>query len=259
VDPGPLRDALTAVAGVATGVLSGAFGVGGAVISTPAIRLLGCSAALAVGTTLPSIIPGAVTGVNRYRTTDLIRWKVAVPACAGAPAAVVGAWLSDVLPGGGKPLMLATAALLLWSAWSLIRGGSSPEPDVAPDRPIAPIAAAIGIAAGTISGLLGIGGGVLMVPAFRKLLGLPIKSAVATSLVCVAVFAVPGTLTQALLDNIDWRYALWLTVGVVPGAMAGSSLAIKTSDQRLRRMFGVFLVVVAFAFAGGELLDSGGG
>jgi uncharacterized membrane protein YfcA len=57
VDPGPLRDALTVLAGVATGVMSGAFGVGGAVISTPAIRVLGASAAVAVVTTLPSIIP----------------------------------------------------------------------------------------------------------------------------------------------------------------------------------------------------------
>ncbi len=258
MDPGPLRDALTTLAGVATGVLSGAFGVGGAVISTPAIRLLGCSAALAVGTTLPSIIPGAVTGVNRYRTTDLIRWNVALPACVGAPLAVVGARLAKVIPGQGKPLMLATAVLLLWSAWSLIRGGSAPEPQATPDRPGGVIATGIGAAAGLISGLLGIGGGVLMVPAFRKLLGLPIKSAVATSLVCVFVFAVPGTITHALQNSIDWRYALWLTVGVIPGALLGSSLAIKTSDQRLRHVFGVFLVIVSITFAAGELLDSSG-
>ena len=63
MDPSPLRDVLTTVVGVGTGVLSGLFGVGGAVISTPGIRALGASAALAVGTTLPSIIPGAASGV----------------------------------------------------------------------------------------------------------------------------------------------------------------------------------------------------
>ena len=76
MDAGVVRDALTLVAGVATGVMSGAFGVGGAVISTPAIRALGCTAALAVGTTLPSILPGAVTGSWRYRQGELIQWKV---------------------------------------------------------------------------------------------------------------------------------------------------------------------------------------
>jgi hypothetical protein len=258
VDAGPLRDALTAIAGLATGVMSGSFGVGGAVISTPAIRALGCSAALAVGTTLPSIVPGAITGINRYRTTDLIRWRIAVLASTGAVTAIGGARLADTLPGDGHPLMIATAVLLLWSATSLIRGGAS-EPTHRATPHTAPIAATIGAAAGLLSGLLGIGGGVLMVPAFRKWLGLPIKSAVATSLVCVAAFAVPGTITHALQGGIDWRYALWLTVGVVPGAALGSSLAMKLSDARLRRGFGVFLVVIAVVYAVGELraLNSG--
>ena len=59
VDPGLLRDALTIGLGLLTGIMSGLFGVGGAVISTPGIRALGATPLLAVGTTLPSIIPGA--------------------------------------------------------------------------------------------------------------------------------------------------------------------------------------------------------
>ena len=56
MDPGLLRDALTLGVGLLTGMLSAAFGVGGAVLSTPGIRLLGASAFIAVGTTLPSIL-----------------------------------------------------------------------------------------------------------------------------------------------------------------------------------------------------------
>ena len=62
MEPGLLRDALTLVLGVMTGVLSAAFGVGGAVLSTPGVRLLGASALVAVGTTLPSILPSAAAG-----------------------------------------------------------------------------------------------------------------------------------------------------------------------------------------------------
>ena len=78
MEPGLLRDALTLVAGVLTGVLSAAFGVGGAVVSTPAIRALGLPAALAVGTTLPSIIPSAATGTRRYVRESLEdgEWKL---------------------------------------------------------------------------------------------------------------------------------------------------------------------------------------
>src|SRR5688572_15414077 len=102
MDAGPLRDVLTLLAGVGTGVLSAAFGVGGAVVSTPAIRALGLPATLAVGTTLPSILPSAISGALRYARERMIDWRVVrwtVP--AGVAASVCGALLSKVIPGEG--------------------------------------------------------------------------------------------------------------------------------------------------------------
>src|SRR5258706_11254785 len=72
---GPLRDALTLLLGLATGVLSGAFGIGGAVISTPGIRLLGASATLAIGSTLPSVLPSSIAGTLRYHHEKLVEGK----------------------------------------------------------------------------------------------------------------------------------------------------------------------------------------
>jgi uncharacterized membrane protein YfcA len=258
VDPSPLRDALTVTAGVATGVMSGAFGVGGAVISTPAIRLLGASAAVAVGTTLPSIIPGAISGAARYQPQGLIEWPlVGVTVPAGVLAAVAGAELAHVLPGGGHPLMIMTALLLLWSAVRLVRDAPENErsrlhPTAARRRRLL-VTSGIGAAAGLLSGLLGIGGGVLMVPGFRALLDVPIKRAIATSLVCVGCFAIPGTITHAVNDDIDWRFAVWLAVGVVPGAGLGAVLAMRADDHRLRMAFGSFLAVVAVIYGAGEV------
>src|SRR5437764_9056092 len=89
-------------AGVLTGMLSAAFGVGGAVISTPAIRALGVSAIFAIGTTLPSIFPSAGSGTARYVREHLIDWKaVRWTAPAGIVAAVGGSLLSHVVPGNG--------------------------------------------------------------------------------------------------------------------------------------------------------------
>lgn len=255
MDPGPLRDVLTGVAGVATGVMSGIFGVGGAVLSTPAIRALGCSAAMAVGTTLPSVFPGAVTGFLRYRTQGLIDWRVvarAVP--AGAVAAVLGSIVAHVLPGDGHPLMIITAVLLLVSSVSLIRERERPPaPAAAPTRrhrlsSASLWAAAVGLIAGGLSGLLGIGGGVVMVPLFRSRLRLPMRRAIGTSLVCVGIMAIPGTVTHSVNGDIDWRYALWLTVGVVPGARLGAALALRTGERRLRLLFGWFLLVIALYY-----------
>ena len=112
---------------------------------------------------------------------------------------------------------------------------------------------AAGAFAGLLSGLLGIGGGVLLVPTFNQLAHRELKVALATSLACVALFAVPGSLTHALLGEIDWRFALLLAVGIVPGARFGAALAIRTRDHRLRVAVAVFLGLVAAIFAIGEL------
>ena len=81
-------------------MLSGALGVGGATISTPGIRALGVPPLIAVGTTLPSIIPSAISGGLRYHREDLIDWAaVGLVVPVGMLAAVGGALLSGAVPG----------------------------------------------------------------------------------------------------------------------------------------------------------------
>jgi uncharacterized membrane protein YfcA len=113
-----LEVALTLVLGFATGLLSGMFGLGGAVISTPGIRVLGATALQAVGSTLPSILPSSISGSFRYQREQFIRWRiVAVTAAFGVPASVAGSRLSDSVPGNGHLLMLLTAALVGYTAY----------------------------------------------------------------------------------------------------------------------------------------------
>jgi uncharacterized protein len=287
VDPGPLRDALTVALGVATGAMSGLFGVGGAVISTPGIRALGASAQTAVGTTLPSIIPGAASGTLRYAREGLVDGPaVRATAPIGMVAAVAGALLTEVIPGKGHALMLTTAALVALSGARMVRNADvdGPTPSVfsagttasaaspaekmvarvpgdivvaAGDRthgrPTTMRLAAVGTLAGLLSGLLGIGGGAVMVPAFTQIAGFSLKRAIATSLACVGILAVPGTIAHALLGNIDWRFALLLTVGMIPGARLGAALTIRAEDRRLRLVVGAFLGATAVAYAAGEI------
>lgn len=267
MDPGPLRDVLTVLLGVATGALSGMFGVGGAVISTPGIRALGAPALVAVGTTLPSIIPGAVSGTARYGREGLIDWRVvAWTAPPGIVAVVGGSLLSKVVPGEGHLLMILTAGLLGWSAVrmyhsdrapaAVVPGGTGAPTVDPPDRHAdgAWRYAVVGTVAGLLSGLLGIGGGIVMVPGFVQLAGLGVKQAIATSLACVAIFAVPGTITHALLGDIDWRFALLLALGVIPGARLGAALTVRTADHRLRVIVALFLGATALVYGVGELL-----
>ena len=104
MEPGLARDALTLLLGFTTGVLSALFGVGGAIVSNPGLRALGAAPLVAVGTTLPSILPGAISGTLRYRREGLVNWQLIIPAAAsGLLAVVAGSFLSHAVPGGGGP------------------------------------------------------------------------------------------------------------------------------------------------------------
>jgi uncharacterized membrane protein YfcA len=258
-----VRIALTLVAGVASGVLSAAFGVGGAVVTTPAIRALGAGALEAVGTTLPAILPSAVVGSLRYRREGLIRWDaVAWTGGTGAVAAVAGAALARHVPGEGHLLMLGTAVLMAFTA---IRVAATPDavqpvdPQAAPEdvRPRGgtsrPRLALTGVLAGVMSGLLGIGGGIVMVPAFTAWLRFPIKEAIGTSLACVGILAIPGTATHALLGGIDWSYAVPLALGVIPGAWLGSALTLRATDRNLRFAVAGLLAAIAAVYGAAEV------
>lgn len=259
VDPGPIRDVLTVGLGLLTGLLSGAFGVGGAIISTPGVRLLGASAFLAIGTTLPSIIPGAAIATARYAREGLVEWPtVAATAPAGIAGAVFGSMASAAVPGGGHWLMVLTAALLAMTALRMARSVLNPrarEADLRPaGRPRGPLAAAgVGVSAGLLSGLLGVGGGLVLVPGFTEILRLPLKAAIATSLACVGILAVPGTITHGLLGNVEWRMALLLAFAVVPGARLGATLAIAANDRRLRLIVAVVLGITAVIYGASEI------
>ncbi|MFM8304493.1 MAG: sulfite exporter TauE/SafE family protein [Actinomycetota bacterium] len=258
---------LVAVVGVVTGILSGIFGVGGAVVTTPAVRALGAPPLDAVGSTIPSIIPSAISGTIRYMREGLIRWPVfGWTSAFGISAAVGGALLTEFVPGDGHPLMLATAALLAFTSFRLAlprpTAASITDPDATAtatpvphlvDRATPARAAAVGLAAGGLSGLLGIGGGILMVPAFTTWMRLPLKAAVATSLACVGVLAIPSMITHAALGHIDWSYAIPLSIGVIPGARIGANLAIRSTERTLRISVATVLGLIAILYFVGEL------
>jgi uncharacterized membrane protein YfcA len=276
LDLTPLHAALALLVGVFTGVMSAAFGVGGAVISTPAVRALGLSAIFAVGTTLPAILPSAVSGTARYANEGLIEWRVvAWTAPTGILAAVGGSFLSHAVPGHGHWLMILTAALLGYTAYRMSRPPrrpddlrseaedewvavpaehAAPSPTPVAGHDTAFVLALVGGGAGLMSGLLGIGGGVVMVPGFTEVARIPLKTAIATSLACVGIFAIPGTLTHWHLHDIDWWTALFLSIGVIPGARIGAHWAIKASDRRLRLTVAGFLAVSAVIYGTGEVI-----
>lgn len=248
-----MRTLVAAVIGFASGVASGAFGIGGALLSTPGIRwALDTPALVAVGTTLPVIIPTAITGLITYARNQLVDLRTAtISASAGSAFAVLGALTTEFVPG--EALLVATAALILILSVQMIRGSSSPHP--ADVRPSVVVLLAVGAISGFVSGLLGVGGGVILVPVLTVILRFPVKMALGTSLAIVSAQAIPGTITHGLIGNIDWGIVAGLVIGVIPGARLGSAAAVAAEDAKLRVVVGVAMGALAVVFGLAELRE----
>ena len=253
------------VAGFGAGVLSALLGIGGAVITTPVVRLLGGTPIEAVGSTVPAIVPGAISGAWRYTREGMVEWSLALPlGIAGAVMAVLGALTSDVV--SGRLLMVLTAAVMLWAGISVIvklrSGGGAMDPTAGGDSDgshSVPLVGMLGALAGFVAGLLGVGGGIVLVPVLTGPLHVPMRRAVASSLVAVAIFQVPALATHVVLGHVNWALALPLMAGVVPGAQIGAHLTVVATDRTIRILFGLLIVVLAIVYGFTEvrgLLDS---
>lgn len=284
-----MRDVLAGVGiGLASGVLSGAFGIGGGILTTPAIRLiLGAPALIAVGTPLPVIFPSALAGAVSYARNGIADVRAGlICGTAGSLTAVLGAWATQLV--GGNVVLIATAVLILYAAGDTVAqilrpprvelaageeadafrsatveiivaeetAVASTAPVAAPGAPGAGSAllplAAIGALTGLYAGFLGLGGGFVLVPLLTRWRHFDMKRAIATSLVAITVLSVPGTITHALLGHIDWRIAAALAVGVVPGALLGARITIGAAERTVRLAFAALLLIAGVWLAASE-------
>jgi len=113
-------------------------------------------------------------------------------------------------------------------------------------------AALIGIFGGLASGLFGVGGGIVMVPAMVFFLGMDIKRAVGTSLAVIIPTALTGMAKHYQLGNVDWRIALSLAPTAICGGYFGAWLTKEISSANLKRAFGGFIVLVGFRLLFGK-------
>jgi uncharacterized protein len=107
------------------------------------------------------------------------------------------------------------------------------------------VAALVGLGAGTVSGLFGVGGGVLFVPALTLVLGLSQLHAEATSLAAIIPVALAGVWRQQRYGNMRWRAAATIGVASIAGVGVGALAASALPERDLRRLFGLLLLLVA--------------
>ena len=111
------------------------------------------------------------------------------------------------------------------------------------------LAAAIGLAAGILAGLFGVGGGILFVPTLTLVLGLTQLHAEATSLLAIIPTVLAGVWRQRAYGNVRWRASIVLGLTAIVGVEGGVRLAEALPEQTLRRLFGALMVLVAAQIA----------
>ena len=245
VNPSHSASVLTIVlVGIAAGFLSGMFGVGGGILIVPGLVLVAkMDQRIAHGTSLAAVLPISAASLLSYWSHDHVDWRVSGCLAIGAlMGAVLGTKLLNVLPH--RTLAVAFAGILLVTAVRLFLPLDSGVRGVLNLGTIVALIA-IGVATGILAGLLGVGGGVVMVPAMMMLLHLPAAVAKGTSVAVIIPTSLMGTYRNRTKKNVDLRAAAIVGLGGIPSAIVGGWISARMSDSVSNVLFASLLLVVA--------------
>ncbi len=232
------------IVGLAAGLLGGLFGVGGGLIIVPClVSLAGMDRRLAHGTSLAATLPIATASLITYVSHGNVDWPVALFLAVGAiGGAIVGTTLLNIIPK--NVLIIVFVVTVLATATRLaISTDSTGRTDLTVTTALLLIV--IGVLAGTLAGLLGVGGGVIMVPAMIVLLGVEPVVAKGTSAAVIVPTAIMGTIRNRAKANADIRVAAVVGGFGAVSAVVGATISDRMSDQVSNIMFAALLLFVA--------------
>lgn len=247
---------LAGLFGSVIGLALGLLGAGGSILAVPALVYgVGQPLHTAIPTSLAVVAVSSLAAVSPRARRAHVRWPVAlVFGAAGIPAAFVGTALSRFLPQ--RWLLLAFAALMVGVAVGMLRknanrrGACRTGEDGVDWRSCLPKSIGAGAAVGILTGLFGVGGGFVIVPALGALLGLEAQAAVATSLVIVLINALAGLAAHAgATASLDYGVlGVFACAAMVISVFAGR-LAPRLDSDTLRRWFAHVVLAVAAGVA----------
>jgi uncharacterized membrane protein YfcA len=260
-------DLLLAISGLVAGAFGALLGLGGGILIVPILTLgFGAPLPAAVGTSLICVIAtstgAAAINVRAGRADVRLGITLGVWTVLGA---VTGGLVAGYLPE--RVLAGLFAGLIAYTCVAMgrqlfrrtdARAGSAPQDDpTRPDGPeapayrsrLAPVAAAASFGAGNVSGLLGVGGGIIVVPLINLVLRAPLQVAVATSNFMIGITAGAGAFTYLFRGDLDPRVAAPVVLGTLAGAMLQARLSPAIPAQFVRLIFVVVLAYVALQMA----------
>ena len=248
--------------GVLVGLLLGLTGAGGGILAIPALTLgLGWTLLVATPVALLAVGVAAAVGALDGLRKGLVRYKAAgLMAGAGWLASPVGLYLAKLLPAAA--LMVLFGAIMMFVSGRMFRQATDGcseidaahgkncriNPDTGRlvwDTKCSTTLACIGAVSGLLTGLLGVGGGFLIVPAFRRFSDVPMHGIVATSLMVVALVSL-GTLAHLLYQGVSLSGEASVFIGAtLAGMIAGRLIAPKVSGKRMQQGFAVVCAIVS--------------
>ncbi|MCD6494704.1 sulfite exporter TauE/SafE family protein [Candidatus Bipolaricaulota bacterium] len=236
---------------IVMGILASLLGVGGGVFMVPLLTLAGYVPTIqqAAGTSIAGVVFTSISSTIAYTLRHAIDFRVGLILM---PTTILGAWcgarLTDLI--NAHWLSIGFGVLLLYPVTMMIQGKQPKEIGLSlhgemKGTKLYVAGALIGLIAGTASGMFGIGGGTVMVPALAVFLGLDIVTAAATSLFVMVPSAMMGTYQHWVQGNVHPELALPLILGLVIGAQIGPRIGPHIPKRRLRQLFGVVLLYAA--------------
>jgi uncharacterized protein len=235
--------------GMIIGVLLGLIGGGGSILTVPIlVYVLGQDVHEATATSL--VIVGVTSLVGAVPHARAGRVSSATALFFGG-AGIAGAYVGTVLNRlvSGPVLLLLFGVLMLVVAARMLLGRTPDEAAAAETGMCGfrwPVLAA-GLVVGVMTGFFGVGGGFLIVPALVLILGFPMRVAVGTSLVIIAINSASGVVAQLGSGAIDLGVAMLFIAGGVVGSLVGGRLAGRVDDALLSRAFAGLVVVVGLS------------
>jgi uncharacterized protein len=230
--------------GAAAGLLSGLFGVGGGLVIVPGLMgLLSMERKVAHGTSLAATVVVAAASAATYVASDDVDWPITACFASGAVAgAIIGTHLLKIIPR--RPLIVVFVATILATAIRLLLVSDSGGRN---DLTIAMGAALVlfGVVTGTLSGLLGVGGGVVMVPVMVVLLSMPTVVAKGTSVATIVPSSLVGTIRNRSNRNVDLRIGAIVGAAGILTAVVGGRISQSIADSVSNALFALLLVIVA--------------
>jgi len=228
----------------AIGLSLGLLGGGGSILTVPVfVYVLGYAAKPAIAMSLPVVGTTSLVGAIGHWRAGNVNFRQAftfgIVAMVGAFA---GARLAVLVSGLFQLTLLAV--VMLGAALSMLRRPVAQPSDG--NEPVSRwLVLAVGLGVGLLTGLVGIGGGFLIVPALVVLARLPMKQAVGTSLVVIAMNSASGFLGYLGQVDVPWGFMAVFTTIAIGGILVGTHLVRFVSQQALKRSFAVFLLVMA--------------